>query len=267
MKKMSRKIAAIIAAAMTATTMSVMNVFAADLTLSDGENGTKTGSVDLNVRVIDGDELTYISNRVWDIDIDATELTWVVKHNLGVQTLIWNSVSGAYDVGPDAVDGYEFNRATTGANSNFSGVTDDDAANDFDKSVTLTNKCNFAVNFTATASNGTGVSPTEGDAAVYGSALFSVVAGYTNSMNAYDATSKVTIRPNPSAIESYLNNGGKTAIAGLNVNDTNSKLRLGSASFTFTGSNTLFNYGSGENTYSVGDGGTGSGNSNTPLGG
>lgn len=258
MKKMSRKIAAIIAAAMTATTMGAMNAFAADLTLTDGtETGTKTGSVDLNVRVIDGDELTYISNRVWDIDIDATELTWVVKHNLGVQTLIWNSVSGTYDVGPDAVDGYEFNRATTGANSNFSGVTDDDAANDFDKSVTLTNKCNFAVTFAATASNAAGVSPTDSDANQYGSALFSVVAGYTNSMNVYDATSVVAIRPNPSAIESYINNGGKTAIAGLAVNDTDSKLRLGSASFTFTGYD-LFDYVSGDDTYTVGDAGTGS---------
>lgn len=259
MRKMSRKIAAMIAAAMTATTIGAMNAFAADLTLTDGDGGTKTGSVDLNVRVIDGNALTYTSTKVWDIDISATELTWVVKHNLGVRTLTWNSENGTYDLGSDAVDGYEFNRVqTVGDDSNFTGVSDDDEDNDFDKSVTLTNKCNFAVSFTATASNAASVSPTDSDATEYGSDLFSVVAGYTNSMNSYNATSTVTIRPNPLAIESYLNNTGKSAIDELIENNELSKLKLGNTSFEFTGSNTLFGYDSGAGTYNVGNAGTGS---------
>ena len=246
MSKMSRKIAAMIAAAMTATTIGAMNAFAdySDLSLNDGDGGTKTGSASLNIRKVSGEDLVYNSTKVWDIDIEGNELTWEVKHNLGAQNLTWNSETGSYSLSTLEHEGFDFNETRDNSNSNYANDGDADEANDFDKSVTLKNKCNFSVTYTASAVNDVTPDTNFLNNPEYSSRinLFNVQSGDSGDMVTYGATADVTIRPDILAIEAYVNNAGRTDFLALAANNTSSKMQLGHTSFVFTGDDTLFEY-------------------------
>ena len=146
MKKMSRKIAAIIAAAMTATTMGAMNAFADEISVPDtvthysDDNDSKSAYVALNIEPYAGvsNPATAVNTdenkHIWSITIDNDALTWKVARNTdgGTFDLEWDTTDHRYKV-----------KNATGETVSFSMYNNDAAA----KTVSLTNNSNFGVDF------------------------------------------------------------------------------------------------------------------------
>ena len=173
MKKMSRKIAAIIAAAMTATTMGAMNAFAADLSLSNGDGGTKTGSANLQIQPYNGTHNDAVRenddehNNVWDIDITFTdELVWKVNRNTdgGSYDLNWDVSQHKYVVDEVIRPSVRFT------------LKDGDAR---EKSVKLSNNSNFPISYNSSISYAAALSP-------YNPNFFSITTGSSGDLAVYD---------------------------------------------------------------------------------
>ncbi len=226
MKKMSRKIAAIIAAAMTATTMGVMNAFAGAITVPttaaehySNDTTSKEANVSLNIEPYAGltaptdPDNTEVGKHVWSVTVDQDALVWKVKRNVsgGNYNLQWDTTYHKYKV-TDAVN----------ESVSFEMYNNDSA----DKTVTLTNNSNFAVEYdsgiTCDLEN-----------------LFSVSAGGSGTIPVYDknadqvnnvATSTVSFD-----INTLNNNVGFWTTKGIgDGTDPRTAVQVGTLTYTFT---------------------------------
>jgi hypothetical protein len=245
MKKTLRGIAAIVASAMVTSALGAVNVFATDLTpdsgLTSNSNGGYNTEVSLGAYASTGASETFTSTATWKITIDSQALKWKVNYNSGVTTLTWNGTS--YARSGNAQAGYGFDQTNGGDNYN-------STTQNFDKKVTLTNKCNFDVNINAVTTNKAGVEfPSDYDNSNTQNFFELVKTEGVGTSNNYSLTSStpstdIYIRPNIYAINSYLNNAGKTDFDEKSRTDNTDVLNLGKATLTFTKNGNLYQYNS-----------------------
>jgi len=113
MKKMNKKIAAMLAAVMAVSAMGSMSAFATNVTSEHYVNGddTKSATVDLQAKVFTTTETSTAgdidsskddsSKHIWNVTISADTLTWdLVKNDNTVykQNVTWNSATHSYEV-------------------------------------------------------------------------------------------------------------------------------------------------------------------------
>jgi hypothetical protein len=242
MKKTLRGIAAIVASAMVASALGAVNVFATDLTPGSGltaSGDNYTADVDLSVTKVTGTTLGYTSTPTWNIVVNTTELSWQVKTFAGTQALTWNPATGTYSTsGEPTGAAVGFNKDTTD-NPNYTNADNTaNTADDFDKTFTVTNHSNFNVGLSVATSNVV----TE-DAAFVNDhptqeKLFDVVNG-SASLTTSNQNAIISIRPDPDAIDAYLNNAGLETFSALTGSNT---YKLGKATMTFSRSGGLYNF-------------------------